>query len=118
MAVERHTWLDSRRPGSATPRARGGRLRFGCIVVSLLVGVVRRYEGRATGSAVSCTPRLRNVTSACPRRTGIRGVHGFYTVKPGQAYSQVLGNSTLDVKNFLGLQLAAPAGTPNTPSNP
>jgi subtilase family serine protease len=48
----------------------------------------------------------------------ISGNNGFYTVKPGQAYSQVLGNSTLDVKNFLGLQLAAPAGTPNTPSNP
>jgi len=48
----------------------------------------------------------------------ISGNNGFYTVKPGQAYSQVLGNSTLNVKNFLGLQLAAPAGTPNTPSNP
>jgi hypothetical protein len=30
----------------------------------------------------------------------------------------VLGNSTLDVKNFLQLQGAAPAGTPSTPSNP
>jgi hypothetical protein len=29
-----------------------------------------------------------------------------------------LGNSTLDVKNFLGLQAAAAAGAPNTPSNP
>jgi subtilase family serine protease len=48
----------------------------------------------------------------------IAGDNNFYTVKPGQAYSPVLGNSTLDVKNFLGLQLAAPAGTPNTLSNP
>jgi subtilase family serine protease len=48
----------------------------------------------------------------------IAGDNNFYTVKPGQAYSPVLGNSTLDVKNFLGLQLAAPAGAPNTLSNP
>lgn len=49
---------------------------------------------------------------------GIEGNNNFYSVKPGQAYSEVLGNSTLDVKNFLGLPFAAPAGTPNTPSNP
>ena len=48
----------------------------------------------------------------------IEGNNNFYTVKPGQAYSEVLGNSTLNVKNFLGLSFAAPAGTPNTPSNP
>jgi subtilase family serine protease len=48
----------------------------------------------------------------------ITGDNNFYTVKPGQAYSEVLGNSTLDVKNFLGLYLATPAGTPDTPSNP
>jgi subtilase family serine protease len=48
----------------------------------------------------------------------ITGNNNFYTVKPGQAYSQVLGNSTLVVKNFLQLQFAAPAGAPNTPSNP
>jgi subtilase family serine protease len=48
----------------------------------------------------------------------ISGNNNFYTVQPGQAYSKVLGNSTLDVKNFLQLQLAAPAGTPDTPSNP
>ncbi len=46
------------------------------------------------------------------------GDNGFYKVKPGQAYSEVLGQGTLDVKNFLGLQLAPAAGTPNTPSNP
>jgi subtilase family serine protease len=48
----------------------------------------------------------------------ISGNNGVFTVKPGQAYSEVLGNSTLDVKNFLGLPFVAPAGTPNTPSNP
>jgi subtilase family serine protease len=48
----------------------------------------------------------------------ISGNNNHYTVTPGQAYSQVLGNSTLDVKNFLLLQTAAPAGAPDTPSNP
>ena len=48
----------------------------------------------------------------------ISGNNNGYSVKPGQAYSEVLGNSTLIVKNFLQLQFAAPAGTPNTPSNP
>jgi subtilase family serine protease len=48
----------------------------------------------------------------------ISGNNNGFAVKPGQAYSEVLGNSTLDVKNFLQLQLAAPAGAPNTPSNP
>jgi subtilase family serine protease len=49
---------------------------------------------------------------------GIEGNNNAFTVEPGQAYSEVLGNSTLDVKNFLGLQAAAPAGAPNTRSNP
>ena len=48
----------------------------------------------------------------------ITGNNNAFTVKPGQAYSEVLGNSTLDVKNFLQLQLTAPAGAPNTHSNP
>src|SRR6202522_3864335 len=48
----------------------------------------------------------------------ISGNNNGFTVVPGQAYSEVLGNSTLDVKNFLRLQAAAAAGTPNTPSNP
>jgi subtilase family serine protease len=48
----------------------------------------------------------------------IEGNNNGYTVKPGQPYSTVLGNGTLDVKNFLGLPNAAPAGTPGTPSNP
>jgi subtilase family serine protease len=48
----------------------------------------------------------------------ITGNNNGFTVSPGQAYSEVLGNSTLDVKNFLGLSFAAPAGAPDTPSNP
>ena len=48
----------------------------------------------------------------------ISGNNNGFTVVPGQAYSEVLGNSTLDVKNFLRLQAAAAAGTPNTASNP
>lgn len=49
----------------------------------------------------------------------ISGNNNGYTVKPGQAYSEVLGNGTLNVKNFLELQQStALAGTPNTPSNP
>jgi subtilase family serine protease len=49
---------------------------------------------------------------------GITGNNNGFTVSPGQAYSEVLGNSTLIVKNFLGLQLAPAAGAPDTPSNP
>jgi subtilase family serine protease len=49
---------------------------------------------------------------------GIVGNNNLYKVKSGQAYSTVLGNSTLDVKNFLGLSTAAPAGAPDTSSNP
>ena len=48
----------------------------------------------------------------------IKGSNRFYTVKPGQAYSEVLGNSTLNTVNFLGVPFAAPAGTPDTRSNP
>ena len=48
----------------------------------------------------------------------IQGDNNYYTVQPGQAFSEVLGNGTLDVKNFLLQQLAAPAGAPNTASNP
>jgi subtilase family serine protease len=48
----------------------------------------------------------------------ISGDNNAFKVKPGQAYSEVLGNSTLNVKTFLGLHAAAAAGTPNTPSNP
>jgi subtilase family serine protease len=48
----------------------------------------------------------------------ISGNNNGYTVVPGQAYSTVLGNGTLFVKNYLQLQSAPAAGTPNTPTNP
>ncbi|MEO7208745.1 MAG: S53 family serine peptidase [Steroidobacteraceae bacterium] len=48
----------------------------------------------------------------------ISGDNNGYSVKSGQAYSEVLGNSTLDVKNFLLQQRAPAAGAPGTPSNP
>jgi subtilase family serine protease len=48
----------------------------------------------------------------------ISGDNNAFKVRPGQAYSEVLGNGTLDVKNFLGLHEAKPAGAPDTPSNP
>ena len=48
----------------------------------------------------------------------ISGNNNGYTVSPGQAYSEVLGNSTLDVRNFLSLQGVPAAGAPGTKSNP
>jgi subtilase family serine protease len=48
----------------------------------------------------------------------ISGNNNGYSVRPGQAYSEVLGNSTLDVRNFLGLQGVPAAGAPGTASNP
>jgi subtilase family serine protease len=48
----------------------------------------------------------------------IKGDNNGFKVKPGDAYSTVLGNGTINVKNFLGLQNAAPAGVPGTATNP
>ena len=48
----------------------------------------------------------------------ISGNNNGFSVSPGQAYSEVLGNSTLDVSNFLNLQGVPAAGAPGTPSNP
>ena len=48
----------------------------------------------------------------------ISGNNNGFSVSPGQAYSEVLGNSTLDVRNFLNLQGVPAAGAPGTPSNP
>jgi subtilase family serine protease len=48
----------------------------------------------------------------------VTGDNNGYKVVPGQAYSEVLGNGTLDVRNFLGLQGVAAAGAPGTASNP
>lgn len=46
------------------------------------------------------------------------GNNGFYAVKPGQAYSEVLGQGTLDVNSFLQIPFAPASGAPNTRSNP
>jgi subtilase family serine protease len=48
----------------------------------------------------------------------VAGNNNGSTVKPGQAYSEVLGNGTIDVKNFLGVPFAPAAGAPSMPSNP
>ena len=48
----------------------------------------------------------------------ISGNNNLFTVKPGQAYSEVLGNGTLDVNNFLGIPQLAVSGAPDTASNP
>jgi subtilase family serine protease len=48
----------------------------------------------------------------------IYGNNNYYAVKPGDTYSEVLGNGTLKVSTFLGLPSAPTAGTPNTSSNP
>ena len=48
----------------------------------------------------------------------ISGSNNQFTVSPGQAYSEVLGNGTLNVNNFLLLPVSPLSGTPNTPSNP
>jgi len=60
--------------------------------------------------------KLANLSQFFHRATF--GNNNGYTVVPGQAYSTVLGNGTLFVKNYLQLQSAAAAGTPNTPTNP
>ena len=48
----------------------------------------------------------------------VSGNNNGYTVSPGQAYSEVLGNGTLDIRNFLSLQGVHAAGAPGTASNP
>ena len=47
----------------------------------------------------------------------IKGNNNGFKVRPGDAYSPVLGNSTINVKNS-PTATAAPAGIPGTPSNP
>ena len=48
----------------------------------------------------------------------ISGDNNGFKVKPGQAYSEVLGNSTLNIRNFLQVPFVAAAGAPGTASNP
>jgi hypothetical protein len=47
---------------------------------------------------------------------GITGNNNGSTVSPGQLYSEVLGNRTLIVENFLGLQFAPAAGARTHPA--
>ena len=51
-------------------------------------------------------------------RKGVSGNNRYYAVKPGDEYSEVLGNGTLKVNAFLGLPSAPTAGTPNSATNP
>lgn len=71
-----------------------------------------------TLSALQSAASGKTASLAQVFRRNISGNNNGYTVSPGQAYSPVLGNGTLIVKNYLQLQSAAPAGTPSTPSNP
>lgn len=49
-------------------------------------------------------------------RKSIPGFNGFYASKPG--YNRVLGNGTVEGKNFLLAPQIPPAGLPQTPTNP
>ncbi len=51
-------------------------------------------------------------------RTDIPGYNGLYSTATGTTYNRVLGNGTLDGKNFLLAPLVPSAGTPQTPTNP
>jgi subtilase family serine protease len=93
-------------------------------------GVVALYDEAHGGRQGNINPLLYQLsvlqTSASAKSASanqfyhrtITGNNNGYTVVPGQAYSPVLGNGTLFVKNFLQLPNAAAAGTPSTPSNP
>lgn len=48
---------------------------------------------------------------------GIPGFNGYYQTKR-KGYDLVLGNGTVDGKNFIGAAALPSAGTPQTPSNP
>jgi len=94
-------------------------------VLALEVGLIGGRLGNANPViyALSQLQTQAGGVNAPPRfqlfHRNISGNNNFYTVQPGQAYSEVLGNGTLNVENFLELPVpAAPAGTPNTPSNP
>ncbi len=95
-----------------------------------MAGVVAMAVELAGGRLGNINPHLYQLSalqSAASGKTAnlsqffhrnIYGNNNGYTVVPGQAYSTVLGNGTLFVKNFLQLQGAPAAGTPNTASNP
>ena len=49
--------------------------------------------------------------------TGIPGFNGLYSTTP-RGYNRVLGNGTVDGRNFLLAPFIPAAGIPQTPSNP
>ncbi len=69
-------------------------------------------------SALQTSASGKNASSVQFFRRNISGNNNGYTVSPGQAYSPVLGNGTLNVKNFLQVPSAVASGTPSTPTNP
>jgi subtilase family serine protease len=95
-----------------------------------MAGVVALYDEAHGGRQGNINPLLYELsalqTSASAKvanlslyyHRAISGNNNGYTVVPGQAYSTVLGNGTLFVKNFLQLPNAAAAGAPNTVTNP
>lgn len=50
-------------------------------------------------------------------RQGIPGFNGYYSTT-SSGYNMVLGNGTVHARNFIFAPFAAPAGDPQTPSNP
>jgi subtilase family serine protease len=50
-------------------------------------------------------------------RQGIPGFNGYYSTT-SSGYNMVLGNGTLHARDFIFAPFAAPAGDPQTPSNP
>jgi len=95
-----------------------------------LAGVIALYDEVHGGRQGNINPLIYELsalqTSASTKTANvsqyfhraINGNNNGFTVVPGQAYSEVLGNGTLFVKTFLQLPKAAAAGAPNTATNP
>lgn len=49
---------------------------------------------------------------------GEPGWNGVVTTGMAPGYNPIIGNGTPDVRNFIGLPFAVPAGNPQTPTNP
>ena len=50
--------------------------------------------------------------------TGIQGFNGKYSASKTTAYDLVLGNGTVDARQFLGATALAAAGNPGSTTNP
>ena len=95
-----------------------------------MAGVIALYDEAHGGRQGNINPLIYELsalqTSASAKTASlsqyfhrtITGNNNGFTVVPGQAYSEVLGNGTLFVKTFLQLPNAAAAGAPNTATNP